>query len=120
MSVNDILINFALPILTALIAWYGNAYRNKQKKESDVLDNVQQIITMQKDYINGQNETLDATRKMLSGMQRKYDYKSASIRKAYNCTVPSEECPVLIHEGKIKTGHDCEHCENCEHNPNRQ
>lgn len=112
---NDIMIQFVLPVLTALIAWLGNAYRNKQKKEHDVLDNVQQIIEMQKEYINGQNETLIATRNMLARIQKKYDYKAASIRKAYNCSVPSEECPVLIHEGHIKTQTDCDACE---HNPN--
>lgn len=108
---NDILVNFALPIMTALIAWFGNAYRNKQKKEHDVLDNVQQIIEMQKSYIDGQNETLNAQRNMLSRMNDKLDYKSASIRKAFNCKVPSEECPVLIHEGKIKTQTECDMCE---------
>lgn len=111
----DIALEFALPILTALIAWFGNAYRNKQKKEHDVLDNVQQIIEMQKEYINGQNETLIATRNMLTRIQKKYDYKNASIRKAYNCKVPSEECPVLLHESNIKTQTDCDVCE---HNPN--
>lgn len=108
---NDILVNFALPIMTALIAWFGNAYRNKQKKESDVLDNVKQIIDMQKDYISSQNENQKVTQSMLSAMQKKYDYKASSIRKAYNCKVPSEECPVLIHEGKIKTQTECDMCE---------
>lgn len=112
---SELLTNFALPILTALIAWFGNAYRNKQKKEHDVLDNVQQIIEMQKEYISGQNKTLSDTKVMLSRINNKLDYKSASIRKAYNCKVPSEECPVLIHESKIKTHTDCD---SCEHNPN--
>lgn len=111
---SDVLVNFALPILTALIAWFGNAYRNKQKKEHDVLDNVKQIIDMQKDYISSQNENQKVTQSMLNAMQKKYDYKSSSIRKAYNCKVPSEECPVLIHESKIKTQTECEMCE---HNP---
>lgn len=107
----DILIDFFLPVLTAIIAWLGTAYRNKQKKEKDILANVQQIINMQKEYIEEQERTLGKTRDMLSRIEEKYERKSASIRRAYGCKVPSEECPVLISDARLNRIYD--ECDTC-------
>lgn len=107
---NDVLINFVLPICTALIAWFGNAYRNKQKKEHDVLDNVQQIIDMQNKHIERCEATLDKREAEYNEMSRKNDLKRESIKKAYKCRVPSEECPVLIHDSQTYVEDKCATC----------
>lgn len=100
---NDILVDFGLPICTALIAWFGNAYRNKQKKEHDILDNVQQILDIQNKYIERQSKTLDI-------ITAKNDKKRESIKRAYQCKIPSEECPVLIHDAEVVEDNRCETC----------
>lgn len=100
---NEVLINFVLPICTALIAWFGNAYRNKQKKEHDILDNVQQILDMQNQYIERQSKTLDI-------ITAKNDRKRESIKRAYQCKIPSEECPVLQHDAHVVEDTRCDTC----------
>lgn len=110
----DILISFVLPVVTALLAWFGNAYRNKQKKEHDILDNVQRIIDMQNSHIARCEEMLDKRDKEYKVMSRKNDRKREAIKKAYNCKVPSEECPVLIYDAQIhERDIDDSRCETC-------
>ena len=61
-------IHFVLPVLTALIAWLANAYRNKQKKEHDVLDNVQRIIDLQNAHILKSEQALEKSDKQNQDM----------------------------------------------------
>lgn len=112
----EILIQFILPIFTALIAWLGTAYRNKQRKEKDILDNVKQIIDIQKEFISKQENTIKETAQRLAVVDRRYAHKTAAIRKAYNCPVPSEECPVLQHDAMWDDAECGGHCDNCKHN----
>lgn len=105
---NDIF-TFLLPVLTALIAWLGNAYRNKQKKEKDIIDNVQQILDIQKAFIGKQEETINKTNETLDAVNRKLSHKTAAIKRAYNCPTPSEECPVL----QFDLTWDDDKCFNC-------
>lgn len=109
---NDILINFLLPLFTGVLGILGTAYRNKQKKEKDILDNVHQVIEIQKKHIYEQEKTLSRTRAMLDRIELKYEKKSAAIRKAYSCKTSSDDCPVLKEDEKLNS----EECENCEHN----
>lgn len=97
---DTILINFVLPVLTALIAWFGNAYRNKQKKEKDILDNVQQIMQLQKAYIAEQQSQLQEIKLTNKKMEAKLDRKNKSIRQANRCkfTNDGDGCPVLTSE----------------------
>lgn len=106
----EILTNFGVPVLTAMLAWFGNAYRNKQKKEHDILDNVQQIIDMQNKHIERCEATLDKREMAYKEMSHKNDQKREAIKKAYNCKVPSEECPVLVYDAQV---HEHDRCANC-------
>lgn len=92
---SDILIKFVLPVLTALIAWLGTAYRNKQKKEGDVLDNVKRILDIQNDQIKRQDNIISRYEKKIDAMENKSAHDRESIKQAYTCKHPSEECPVL-------------------------
>lgn len=51
-----LIFEIAFPITMAILGWYLNAYRNKQKKEKDILDNVQQVIDIQKAHIDQCND----------------------------------------------------------------
>ena len=115
----EILTQFVLPVITLMGGWFAKSYRDKQKKENDVLKNVQQAIDILRESISFQDDTLKRTRSMLERMEKKYDDKCSSVRKAYTCKVPSEECPVLINESKIKNIHECAECEQCPNNPNK-
>lgn len=114
-------IHFVLPVLTALIAWLANAYRNKQKKEHDVLDNVQRIIDLQNAHILKSERALEKSDKQNQRLDAKLDRKNKSIRKANNCkfTNEGEGCPVLNQEEINEKIYD-EGCRLCEHHPNKQ
>lgn len=96
----DILRDVALPVVLALLGWFGNAYRNKQKKEYDILDNVQRIIDLQNSHISRCEASLDERESAYKEMCKKNDRKRETIKKAYNCKIPSEECPVLIYDAQ--------------------
>ena len=114
-------IHFVLPVLTALIAWLANAYRNKQKKEHDVLDNVQRIIDLQNAHILKSEQALEKSDKQNQRLDAKLDRKNKSIRKANNCkfTNEGEGCPVLNQEEIYEKIYD-DACRLCEHHPNHQ
>lgn len=96
----DILRDVMLPVVLALLGWFGNAYRNKQKKEHDILDNVQRIIDLQNSHISRCEASLDERERAYKEMCKKNDRKRETIKKAYNCKIPSEECPVLIYDAQ--------------------
>ena len=99
-----------LPIITLVGGWFAHLWRTKQKKEQDIRSNVQQILTMQKEYIAEQDADKKKTRDMNARLERKLDDKRESIRQANKCkyTASNEGCPVLIHEDLLD-----EKCKNC-------
>lgn len=112
----QILQNVALPIVTAVIGWFAKVFRDRQKKEKDILANVEQILGIQKKFIEEQsiaNEEMTKTNKRL---EAKLDRKNKAIRKANWCKYTNEGdgCPVLVEEEK----HDgyATACENCKYN----
>lgn len=109
-------IQFVLPVLTAVIAWLGSAYRNKQKKEHDVLDNVQRIIDLQNAHIMKSEAALEKSDRQNQRLDAKLDRKNKSIRKANNCRYTNEGdgCPVLNQEETNERIYD-EGCRLCEH-----
>lgn len=109
----DILQNIGVPILTAVAGWFSAVWRNKQRKEADVLTNVTMILEMQKRYIAEQDAENKKTRDMNKRLEKKLDDKRESIRKANKCKFTNEGdgCPVLAHEDVLD-----EKCKNCELN----
>ena len=107
----EILRDVGIPAVTLIGGWFAHMFRTKQKKEADVLDNVQQILQLQKDYIAEQDAENKKTRDMNARLERKLDEKRESIRKANKCKYTSEGdgCPVLIHEDYLD-----EKCKNCD------
>jgi septal ring factor EnvC (AmiA/AmiB activator) len=107
----EILRDVGIPALTLVGGWFAHMFRTKQKKEADVLDNVQQILKLQKDYIAEQDAENKKTRDMNARLERKLDEKRESIRKANKCkfTTEGDGCPVLNHEDYLD-----EKCKNCD------
>ena len=109
----DIMRDVALPIVTAIIGWFASIWRSKQKKEKDVLENVTQILDMQKTYIADQDEENRKTRDLNRLLEKKLDDKRESIRRANHCryTAEGDGCPVLAHvfENAPDIDSVCEH-----------
>lgn len=112
----DLLIQLILPIFTAVIAWLGTAYRNKQKKEGDVLDNVKRIVEMQDDQIKRQDAIIERYEKRIDAMENKNAHDRESIKQAYTCKIPSEQCPVLQHDAMWVDTECNKNCAMCAHN----
>lgn len=102
--------DIGFPLLTLMGGWFAHLIRSKQKKEADILDNMKQILTAQKEYIAEQDAENKKTRDMNARLERKLDEKRESIRQANKCkhTVEGDGCPVLIHEDYLD-----EKCKNC-------
>jgi len=107
----DIAEKLVLPFLTLIGGWFAHLVRSRQKKEQDILSNVQQILTMQKQYIAEQDAENKKTRDMNARLERKLDDKRESIRQANKCkyTSDGDGCPVLIHEDYLD-----DKCKNCD------
>lgn len=110
----ELLQTVVLPAVTGVIGWFASVWRSKQKKEADVLQNVQQIMKMQSEYIAQQDVDNKKTRDMNARLERKLDEKRRSIRKANWCKYTNEGdgCPVLNHEQKV----DGDSCDTCKYN----
>ena len=113
-TIVDLFQNVVIPILALVGGWFAHLFRSKQKKEADVLENVQQILSLQKDYIAQQDAENKRTRDMNARLEKKLDDKRRSIRQANWCkfTVEGDGCPVLNHEEKV----DKDQCETCQYN----
>lgn len=111
----DIAERVLLPILTLVGGWFAHLFRSKQKKEADILQNVMQILDLQKKYIADQDAENKKTRDMNARLERKLDGKRDSIRQANKCkyTAEGDGCPVLKHEDELD-----EKCKNCNLNQN--
>lgn len=111
----DILIKFILPIITGVLGWAYSSYRNREKKESDILDNVQRILDLQDQHIKKTEQTLERSENLNKRLEAKLDRKSKSVRAANKCkfTNEGEGCPVLLQEEKneLYYGIDCSECE---------
>lgn len=112
-TVVDLLKDVGIPTLTLIGGWFAHLFRSKQKKEQDILANVQQILNLQKEYIKEQDSENKKTRDMNARLEHKLDDKRRSIRQANWCkfTNEGEGCPVLKHEEKV----DASKCETCKY-----
>ena len=112
----DVLIKFILPIVTGVLGWAYSSYRNREKKESDILDNVQRILDLQDKHIKKTEKTLERSENLNKRLEAKLDRKSKSVRAANKCryTNEGEGCPVLLQEEKNENcyGVECTECQN--------
>lgn len=109
-----IALNIGLPVVTLFAGWFGQAWKSKAQKKADELDNSQQIITMQRDYIAQQQMQLAKYTRTNQRLEEKLDRKNKSIRQANKCKYTNEGdgCPVLTHEEKV----DKDRCDTCKYN----
>lgn len=106
----EVLERVGIPALTAIGGWFASVWRNKQRKENDILQNVTQILQFQKNYIAEQDKENRKTRDMNARLEKKLDDKRESIRKANKCQYTNEGdgCPVLRHEDELDD--KCKEC----------
>ena len=121
-------VDFVLPIVMGVAGWFGNGYRNKQKKESDIILNFQAMRDADREFILECREDLKEARKDLKEsrdinkrLEAKYNRKCKSVRAANKCkfTSEGEGCPVLNQEEKNEQIYDIE-CSKCEHQKEEQ
>lgn len=107
---SELLNSFVLPVITLIVGWLSSAYRNKQKKEKDILENVQQIIDIQKAHIS-------ASSQIQKELEIRLDLKSRAIRRAYECDHfrSGQNCPVIKHEEENENILATLPCDKCEH-----
>lgn len=115
----QILQGFVLPIITAIIGWFAKVFRDRQKKEKDILSNVEQILQIQKKYIDEQKDTIVESNNINKRLEAKLDKKNRSIRRANWCkhTNDGDGCPVLNEEEK--NDDTIPSCDTCKYNSDK-
>lgn len=110
----NIALNIGLPIVTLFAGWFGQAWKSKAQKKADDLDNMQQIISMQREYITEQQGQMDRYNENLRRVEEKLDEKREAIRQANKCTHVKKggKCPVLTRDENL----GCGKCETCKYN----
>lgn len=110
---NELWLQIALPIVTGVVGWATNAWRNAQKKENDTIANFQLMRDADKEFMTDLKNELVESKNMRKRLEAKLDRKNKSIRKANNCphTIEGDGCPVLNQEEKNEQLYDCESCE---------
>lgn len=103
-------LNIGLPIITLLLGWVGNAYRTKEKKKSDEVDYMRQILDSQKEFITECKIKLEESAAVNARIDRILNMKMRSIRQANICKHTNEDdgCPVLKSEEQYE-----DMCLNC-------
>lgn len=121
----DVITAVLVPVSTAVIGWLGSSYRNKQKKEGDIMANFKEMMSIQTDFINDLKANIDErdnalaeSRNVNQRLEAKLDRKDKSIRRANFCKFSNEGsgCPVLLQEEKNSGEHHNNLCDKCEHN----
>jgi hypothetical protein len=114
-EIGEFLYTFVLPVLTGFLGWIYSSYRNRQKKEHDILDNVERILKLQDEHVKKTEQALERSDKLCQRIEAKYDRKSKSVRAANKCKFTNEGdgCPVLLQEEKNEYIYhqDCSECE---------
>lgn len=108
-------VDFVLPIIMGIVGWLGNGYRNKQKKESDIITNFKAMRDADREFIEECRKDLKESRDMNKRLEAKYNRKCKSVRAANKCKFTNEGdgCPVLEQEDKNERIYDIE-CANCQ------
>jgi hypothetical protein len=109
------LVDFVLPIIMGVAGWLGNGYRNKQKKESDIITNFKAMRDADREFIEECRKDLKESRDMNKRLEAKYNRKCKSVRAANKCKFTNEGdgCPVLEQEDKNERIYDID-CANCQ------
>lgn len=109
-------VNFVLPIIMGVVGWLSNGYRNRQKRESDIITNFQAMRDADREFIEECRADLKESRDMNKRLEAKYNRKCKSVRAANKCKFTSEGdgCPVLAQEEANERIYDID-CTMCEH-----
>ena len=84
----DLIAQIAAPVATGLLGWFTNAYRNRQRRENDIIDNIKRILDIQDKKIEAQDARIVSLEQELKEFQW-------IVRQAYECNAGDGACPVL-------------------------
>lgn len=114
---SELWLQIALPVVTGVVGWATNAWRNAQKKESDIITNFKAMRDADRQFIEECRADLKESRDINKRLEAKYNRKCKSVRAANKCkfTDKGEGCPVLAQEERSEYIYDAE-CAKCEHN----
>lgn len=113
---NEMWMQIALPVVTGVVGWATNAWRNAQKKESDIISNFKEMRDADREFIEECRADLKESRDMNKRLEAKYNRKCKSVRAANKCkfTDKGDGCPVLAQEEANERIYDAD-CKDCEH-----
>lgn len=113
---SELWLQIALPIVTGVVGWATNAYRNAQKKESDIITNFKAMRDADREFIEECRADLKESRNLNKRLEAKYNRKCKSVRAANKCKFTNEGdgCPVLRQEESNEHIYDAD-CVGCEH-----
>lgn len=90
--------------------------------ESVEISNLEKSINIIRDSltstISQMDKRLDDTQSELWRLKKRYEEKVISIRQAYSCRVPSQDCPILLKQAEFDAKYECEECGGCTKNIN--
>lgn len=111
----DLFYKVVVPILSGFLGWVYSTYRNRQKKEHDILDNIERVLALQDAHVQKTEKALERSDKLNQRLEAKLDRKSKSVRAANRCMYTNEGdgCPVLNQEelNEHVYQQDCSTCE---------
>jgi len=94
------------PLASGFIGWFANAYRNKQKKESDQIEIAKQYKELLKEAIEDKKamyqkiddlrEELSRVKEEVAKVKNERSVMQMAISRASEC-VMYKECPVFDH-----------------------
>lgn len=106
-----------LGFFNGLINMDSTRKKSKAEAESMEISNLEKSITIVKETllstIEQTDKRLDDTQKELWHLKKRYEEKVISIRQAYACNVPSQECPILLKQAEFDAKYECEECGGC-------
>lgn len=116
----DIFQMVVLPLITLVGGWFANAYRNKQQKERDQMDNFEKIFDIQNKRLDKSEAELERYQTIREELEKRLDLKRKSISKARRCNyIPKDkECPVLHQEEENETEIEKIKCQSCKFHDN--
>ena len=100
--------------------WHSGGSLTQRGLRCNVCQLVAEKTRLEKVYVSAHLQGSNRIENDLSELKKKYEEKVISIRQAYICKVPSEECPVLLKQAKFDMAHECEECRGCEKNEKKE
>lgn len=121
-SVVELITTVVVPVVTGVLGWVSSAYRNRQQKEKNILDNVKQLLDMKSEEVERSRVIADRQNYVIQRIEAKLDKKDKAIRKSRACAWVKQgnDCPVIEADDAYESGEETKAksggCSGCELN----